>query len=104
MPDSLMPKRPAIARALLELLADGQVHDDEEICESLIRRFGVDESRLPIIKKTGRPKFRNEIDWVKVSLGEGKIRQISERHYQILPVGLAAVNKPAPGEPHLDLL
>jgi len=88
-----MPKRPAIARALLELLGDGAVHNDDEICESLIGRFGVDESQLPIIKKTGRPKFRNEIDWVKVALGEGKrgkhmIRQISERHYQILPLGL----------------
>ena len=96
MPAASIPKRPAIAHALLELLSDGAVHDDDEICESLIRHFGVDESRLPVIKKTGRPKFRNEIDWVKVSLGDkgrGKhmIRQIRERRYQILPLGLDAI-------------
>jgi restriction endonuclease Mrr len=93
MPDSSLPKRSAIARALLELLSDGRVYGDDEICESLIQRFGVDESKLPVLKKTGRPKFRNEIDWVKGDLGDegrGKrfIRQVSEKKYQILALGL----------------
>jgi hypothetical protein len=97
MPDSY-PKRKALGMPLLELLSDGAVHDDDEICESLVRRFGVDESKLPIIKKTGRPKFRNEIDWVKVRLGDkgkgkGWIRQVNDRHYQILPAGLAVLSE-----------
>jgi restriction endonuclease Mrr len=97
MSDAWMPKRREISRALLELLSDGRVHDDNEICESLVHRFGVDESKLPVIKKTGRPKFRNEIDWVKVALGDkgrGKrlIRQVRPEHYQILPAGLAELS------------
>jgi hypothetical protein len=95
MPDSY-PKRKALERPLLELLSDGAVHDDEEICESLIRRFGVNESKIPVCKRTGRPKFRNEIDWAKGRIGDkgkgkGWIRQVSDRHYQILPAGLAAL-------------
>jgi restriction endonuclease Mrr len=95
MPDSY-PKRKALERPLLELLSDGAVHDDDEICESLIRRFGVDESQLPIIKKTGRPKFRNEIDWAKARIGDkgkgkGWIHQVSDKRYQILPAGLDAL-------------
>jgi restriction endonuclease Mrr len=96
MPDSY-PKRKALERPLLELLRDGLVHDDDDICESLIRRFHVDESKIGVNKKTGRPKFRNEIDWAKGRIGDkgkgkGLIRQVGDRHYQILPAGLAVVS------------
>lgn len=97
MPDSY-PKRKALELPLLELLGDGLVHDDDDICESLIRRFNVDESKIGVNKKTGRPKFRNEIDFAKGRIGdkgEGKgwIRQLSDKHYQILPAGLAALSE-----------
>jgi hypothetical protein len=96
MPDSY-PKRGALARPLLELLGDGLEHDDDWICESLIRRFGVDESKIPVCKKTGRPRFRNEIDFAKGRIGdEGKgkgwIHQVRPKHYQILPAGLAILS------------
>jgi hypothetical protein len=96
MPDSY-PKRKALERPLLELLGDGLVHDDDEICESLIRRFHVNESNLPVINKTRRPQFRNEIDFAKGRIGDkgkgkGWIRKVSEKHYQILPAGLATLS------------
>jgi hypothetical protein len=96
MPDSY-PKRKALQRPLLELLSDGLVHDDDEICESLVLRFRVDETRIGVNKKTGRPKFRNEIDFAKGRIGDkgkgkGWIRQVSDRHYQILPAGLEVVS------------
>jgi hypothetical protein len=97
MPD-LYPKRKALELPLLELLGDGLVHDDDDICESLILRFHVDESKLSFTKK-GRPRFRNEIDWAKGRIGdkgEGKgwIRQVSDKHYQILPAGMAVLSNP----------
>ncbi len=96
MPDSY-PKRKALERPLLELLSDRLVHDDDEICESLVRRFGVNEASIGVNRKTGRPRFRNEIDWAKGRIGDkgkgkGWIRQVSDKHYQILPAGLAALS------------
>jgi restriction endonuclease Mrr len=93
----LYPKRKALERPLLELLSDGLVHEDDEICNSLVRQFGVDESKLGVIKKTGRPKFRNEIDFAKGKIGDkgkgkGLIHQVSDGRYQILPAGLAVLS------------
>ena len=53
---------------------------------------------LPVCKKTGRPKFRNEIDFAKGRIGDkgkgkGWIRQVSDKHYQILPAGLAVLSE-----------
>jgi len=81
----------------MELLGDGLEHDDDWIRESLIRRFGVDESKIPVCKKTGRPRFRNEIDFAKGLIGDkgkgkGWIHQVSNRRYQILPAGLAQLS------------
>jgi restriction endonuclease Mrr len=98
MPESRIPKRRVLARALVEFLSDGQVRDDDEICESLIQRFGIDESTLSVNKRTGRPRFRSEIDFAKglagdKGKGDGLIRQVSDKHYQILPAGLAALSE-----------
>jgi hypothetical protein len=92
-----IPTRRVIADALLELLSDGQVRNDDEICESLIRRFGIDESTLSVNRRTRRPRFRSEIDFAKGLIGDkgkgqGLIRQVSDRHYQILPAGFAALS------------
>jgi len=65
MPDSPIPDRPAIERAMLEFLADGQVHSDEEIVAAIAERLGVDMTALSVIG-TGRTKFGNEIDWVRL--------------------------------------
>lgn len=97
IPAPRLPKRRVIARALLEFLGDGQIRDDDEICESLIQRFNIDESALPPCKRTGRPRFRNEIDFAKGLIGDkgkgdGLIRQVSDKHYQILPAGSAALS------------
>lgn len=93
---NLIPKRYVLGRALVEFLGDGKVRNDVEICESLIRRFGIDEPSLGVCKRTHRPRFRNEVDFAKGLVGDkgkgkGWIRQVSHKHYQILPAGLATL-------------
>src|SRR5947209_4410708 len=88
----ITPDRPAIERALLELLADGNEHHDDEIYPALLKRFDLNEKDLPVYK-SGRTTFGNEIDWVKGDLGEGKrgkkqIRRTGRGKYCILPLGL----------------
>lgn len=90
-----LPDRQSIERALLESLGDGRVHNDDDIVDSLVKRFGLTAADLQEqIFKTGRSKFGNEIDWAKGNLGVGKrgkklISQIAPKEYQILPAGLA---------------
>lgn len=87
----LLPDRPNIERALLELLGDGQVHDDEDIVPSLEKQFRLTAADREILKN-GRSRFGNRIDWVKGDLGEGKrgrklIRRVARKKYQILRAG-----------------
>lgn len=90
-----LPNRQSIAQALLEVLGDGQVHDDDNIVASLKERFGLSAADLAEqISNTGRSKFGNEIDWAKGDLGEGKrgrklIQRVGNKKYKILPAGLA---------------
>jgi hypothetical protein len=96
-PAPRIPKRRILGCALVEFLGDGQVHGDDEICEYLIRRFSIDESKLGVNKRTQRPRFRSEVDFAKGLVGDkgkgdGLIRQVSDKHYQILPAGLAALS------------
>jgi hypothetical protein len=92
MNESELPDRPSIERALLELFSDGQVHHDDEIVSSLVKRFKLDADGLTFYKN-GRTKFGNRIDWVKGDMGEGLrgtklIRRVGRKRYQILPLGL----------------
>ena len=89
-----LPDRASIERALLELLGDGKVHDDDDIVASLVKRFGLTAADLrEQIANTGRSKFGNRIDWAKGDLSEGKrgkklIHRAGPKKYQILPAGL----------------
>jgi hypothetical protein len=97
MKDTELPDRPAIERALLELLSDGRVHDDAEIVPWLIKRFDLNAEDLPVYR-TGRTTFGNKIDWVKGDMGEGLrgkhlIRRAGRGRYQILPLGRAKLQE-----------
>jgi hypothetical protein len=43
-----LPDRASIELAMLELFADGQIHHDEEIVSSLVKRFELDDQILPL--------------------------------------------------------
>jgi hypothetical protein len=99
-----LPDRQTIKIALLDHLKDGQVHRSDEIENWLISYFGLTAGDLAEVTKAGRTKFGNEIDWVKVELGQqGLVAKIANKHYRITPTGLAKLELD-PSQPSTALL
>jgi hypothetical protein len=71
-----------LARACC-FLGDGQVRDDDETREALINRFTVDESGFPVCRRTGCPRFRNEIDFAGTATnGKGFTQRSSLKSFE----------------------
>ena len=79
-----IPASPAIDQALLELLADGEMHDSDDILSSLADRLALTQADLSQRSKGGIPVFRNLVDFAKVRLGQqGLVRRVARKKYQI---------------------
>lgn len=89
-----LPDAATVNRALLGLLADGEVHDKDDILSSLAQGLALAPTDLDERHPGGRSKFAVLIDFAKVRLGlKGLIRRVAAGKYQITPIGSEEVSR-----------
>lgn len=88
------PDGGGLDRALLQRLANQEVHEDDDIVAELAKGFDLTTAELAERLKNGRSKFGNLIDFAKGRLKlQGLIHRVGAKRYQITSAGLEELSR-----------